>query len=124
MKRRKALGKSFSSNSIFSSKIVCADCGSILGPKVWHSTDKYRTVVWQCNHKFDKEIEKCRKEAELIATPVEKLVGQNASVAQGQDEYREKYEEYSKRYEEAYGRYQELTERKGKSLSAKSSRSR
>lgn len=59
MKRRKTLGKSFSSNSIFSSKIVCADCGSMLGPKVWHSTDKYRTVVWQCNHKFDKGKKKC-----------------------------------------------------------------
>lgn len=28
-------------------------------PKVWHSTDKYRRVVWQCNHKYDGG-EKCK----------------------------------------------------------------
>lgn len=38
--------------SIFSSKIKCGDCGSWYGSKVWHSNDKYRRVVWQCNHKF------------------------------------------------------------------------
>ena len=29
-----------------------------IGSKVWHSTDKYRGVVWQCNNKFKAE-EKC-----------------------------------------------------------------
>jgi hypothetical protein len=24
---------------------ICADCGSFYGPKVWHSTDKYKKVV-------------------------------------------------------------------------------
>ena len=38
---------------VFSGKIKCGDCGSWYGSKVWHSTDKYRKVVWQCNHKFD-----------------------------------------------------------------------
>ena len=42
-----------SSVSIFSSKIKCGDCGSWYGPKVWHSNDAYRKVIWQCNHKFD-----------------------------------------------------------------------
>ena len=42
-----------SSVSIFSSKIKCGDCGGWYGSKVWHSNDKYRKVVWQCNHKFD-----------------------------------------------------------------------
>lgn len=37
----------------FSSHIKCGECGSWYGSKVWHSTDKYRKVVWQCNHKFD-----------------------------------------------------------------------
>ena len=40
----------------FSGKIKCGKCGSWFGSKVWHSNDKYRRVVWQCNHKFD---EKC-----------------------------------------------------------------
>lgn len=38
---------------IFSGKIRCAECGSWFGSKVWHSNDKYRRVIWQCNHKFD-----------------------------------------------------------------------
>lgn len=44
-----------SSVSIFSSKIKCGECGSWYGPKVWHSNDKYRRVVWRCNHKFDND---------------------------------------------------------------------
>ena len=42
-----------SSVSIFSSKVKCGDCGSWYGPKVWHSNDPYRKVIWQCNHKFE-----------------------------------------------------------------------
>ena len=30
------------STSIFSSKIICGDCGSFYGSKVWHSNTKYR----------------------------------------------------------------------------------
>lgn len=42
----------------FSGKIVCGECGSFYGSKVWHSTSKYRRVIWQCNSKF-KNKEKC-----------------------------------------------------------------
>ena len=42
-----------SSTGLFSSKIKCGDCGSWYGSKVWHSNDKYRRIIWQCNHKFD-----------------------------------------------------------------------
>ena len=48
-----------SSASILSGRIKCGCCGSWYGPKVWHSNDKYRRVIWQCNHKFDGG-EKCR----------------------------------------------------------------
>ena len=37
----------------FSSKVRCGECGSWYGSKVWHSNDKYRRVIWQCNHKYD-----------------------------------------------------------------------
>jgi DNA invertase Pin-like site-specific DNA recombinase len=37
----------------FSSMIVCGECGSYYGRKVWHSNDKYRTVIWRCQHKYD-----------------------------------------------------------------------
>ena len=36
----------------FSSRIICGECGSYFGRKVWHSTDEYRRVIWQCNHKY------------------------------------------------------------------------
>ena len=39
----------------FSSRIVCGDCGSYFGSKVWNSTSKYRRVIWQCNSKFKGE---------------------------------------------------------------------
>lgn len=57
--RRKAMGRSYSSNGVFASRIVCGDCGEFYGSKVWHSTDKYRRTIWQCNAKF-KNGERCR----------------------------------------------------------------
>lgn len=41
--------------SPFSGKILCGDCGAVYGSKVWHSTDRYRRVIWQCNSKYDGE---------------------------------------------------------------------
>lgn len=59
MKRRKENGGRYSGVSIFSNKIKCGQCGSWYGSKVWHSNDKYRTIIYQCNHKFDGG-EKCK----------------------------------------------------------------
>ena len=39
--------------SPFSGKILCGNCGSAYGSKVWHSTDQYRRVIWQCNRKYE-----------------------------------------------------------------------
>lgn len=58
--RRVELGRTYSSKSIFSSKLVCEDCGGFYGQKVWHSTSKYRRVVWQCNKKFKNKEDKCK----------------------------------------------------------------
>ena len=57
--RRKEIGRAYSGKSVLSGKIVCGDCGARYGSKVWHSKDKYRSVVWQCNSKFDKSKKKC-----------------------------------------------------------------
>jgi regulator of replication initiation timing len=38
--------------------VKCGECGAWYGSKVWHSTDKYRRVIWQCNAKF-KGKDKC-----------------------------------------------------------------
>ena len=50
--RRKNSTRRTNGRSPFSGKIVCGDCGEIFGAKVWHSTDKYRRTIWQCNGKF------------------------------------------------------------------------
>ena len=57
--RRKEIGEVYSSSNIFSTKLVCSCCGGFFGSKVWHSTSKYRRVIWQCNHKFQNG-EKCK----------------------------------------------------------------
>ena len=55
--RRKQCRAAYSGVSPFSCKIRCGQCGSWYGAKTWHSTDKYRKCVYQCNHKY--EGEKC-----------------------------------------------------------------
>ena len=52
---RKSMGKAYSGTSIFSSRLVCGDCGELFGSKVWHSTDVYRKEIWRCNRKFDRD---------------------------------------------------------------------
>lgn len=49
--RRKGMGR-YSGVGLFSSMIKCGECGSWYGAKVWHSTDKFRKVVYRCNHKY------------------------------------------------------------------------
>lgn len=58
LSHRKNLGKSYSSNSILSSKLICEDCGSYYGSKVWHSNDPYRKIIYRCNKKYDNQF-KC-----------------------------------------------------------------
>ena len=68
IERRRKAGRQYKANAVFSSQIVGGDCGSFYGRKIWHSRDKYRTAIWQCNAKFDNEV-RCRtphfKEEEL-----------------------------------------------------------
>lgn len=52
MRKRKKANRHYSGKDCFSSRIVCGECGGYYGSKVWHSTSKYRRVIWQCNHKF------------------------------------------------------------------------
>ena len=51
--RRKQEGGRYSGVSIFSGKIKCGECGGFFGAKAWHSTDKYRRVIYRCNKKYD-----------------------------------------------------------------------
>lgn len=54
LERRKTIGRGYSGGNIFSSRIICGDCGCFYGQKVWHSNDPYRKVIWRCNRKYGK----------------------------------------------------------------------
>ena len=51
--RRKSGKNRHSGVGIFASRIKCGECGSWYGSKVWHSTSKYRRIIYRCNHKFN-----------------------------------------------------------------------
>ena len=51
IKEREKRGK-HSGVSIFANKIKCGCCDGWYGAKVWHSTDKYRRVIYHCNKKY------------------------------------------------------------------------
>ncbi len=91
LKRRKDIGN-IASTSCFSGRIVCGACGSIYGSKVWHSTSKYRRVIWQCNGKF-KGDEKCNtphlyeKDIQRIFLDfVNDLIKDRAAISEGLNE--------------------------------------
>ena len=57
-RRKRSTGSRYSGVSIFSNKVKCGDCGGWYGSKVWHSNDKYRRIIYRCNHKYGDE--KCK----------------------------------------------------------------
>ena len=52
LKQRKGKRGYKASDSPFSGRVICGECGGVYGSKVWHSTSKYRRTIWQCNHKY------------------------------------------------------------------------
>ena len=54
-RRKRTKNSRYSGVSIFSNRIKCGCCGAWFGSKVWHSTDKYRRVIYRCNRKYDSE---------------------------------------------------------------------
>jgi site-specific DNA recombinase len=86
IKQRKTMKNRHSSAGIFSSKIICGECGGLYGSKVWHSTSKYRRVIFQCNNKF-KGVDKCKTPhvteddiKKLFVTAVNKLISNKDEV--------------------------------------------
>lgn len=149
MAHRKSLGKHRNSLSLFSSKIICGDCGASYGSKLWHSTSKYRRTIWQCNHKFsgdrkcttphlyeddikrlfmaalselyadredlintcqtaiteltdtaglDTELAELSDNMDVLAGRIERLISENASTAQDQDDFNCRYDALAGRY--------------------------
>ena len=58
LRKRKESSRRTTSQSPFSGRVFCGDCGEQYGPKVWYSNSQYRRVIWQCNRKFKGEV-KC-----------------------------------------------------------------
>lgn len=58
MKRRAGYGR-YSAVSIFCSKVQCGCCGGWYGRMVWHSTDKYRRVIYKCHRKMKRGERPC-----------------------------------------------------------------
>lgn len=91
MQKRKASGKQRGYTNCFSNKIVCAECGSFYGCKIWHSNSKYRRIIWQCNHKY-KNKEKC-KTPHLYEDELKKaFVGAFNSILQNKDDVISSYD--------------------------------
>ncbi len=60
--RRLMLNGKYSGTDILTSRIKCGECGGSYGAKVWHSNDKYRKIVYQCNRKYSGK-ENCKTPA-------------------------------------------------------------
>ena len=58
LRRRKESSRRTTSQSPFSGRVFCGDCGSRYTPITWHSNDKYRRIIWQCINKFHNPV-KC-----------------------------------------------------------------
>ncbi len=70
LERRSNNKSRYSGVDILASKIICGECGSSYSPKVWHSTDQYRRVIYQCGHKYNGK--KCGT-PHLIAEEIHKI---------------------------------------------------
>ena len=86
MERRTREGGRYSGVSIFSGKIRCGACGGSFGAKVWHSTDKYRRIIYRCNNKYDGQ--KCQTShvtedeiKEAFVTAFNRLVTEREEIA-------------------------------------------
>lgn len=49
--RRRHTDNDYAGMEIFSSRIICGECGCYYSPRIWYSTNRYRKVIWQCRRK-------------------------------------------------------------------------
>ena len=83
--RRLMLNGKYSGTDILTSRIKCGECGGSYGAKVWHSSSKYKKVIYQCNRKYAGK-EKCKTPA-IRADDVEaRFVNAVNSILENKDE--------------------------------------
>lgn len=76
--------ESYSGVGIFSSIIKCGECGSFYGSKVVHSNDKYRKIMYRCNHKYQGE--KCKTPSVSEDTIIETFLKATKQLISDKDE--------------------------------------
>ena len=74
----------YSGVGIFSSIIKCGECGSFYGSKVVHSNDKYRKIMYRCNHKYQGE--KCKTPSVSEDTIIETFLKATKQLISEKDE--------------------------------------
>ena len=137
---------------LLSGRIKCGDCGGWYGSKVWHSPEKCKRTVWQCNQKYKNEVrcttpyldeasvkerftvavnrllsgrdaaiaayemgmaktldtteleaqqQELLSEMEVLNGMIQQMIRQNATVAQDQTEYNQRFNSLSQKFKEA-----------------------
>lgn len=51
MDKRRFPDDTLSPSEMFTARIVCGECGGFYEPKILHSTNKYRRIIWKCPNK-------------------------------------------------------------------------
>ena len=110
--------------SVLANKVICGDCGSVYITKIWHSTSKYKRIIFQCSDKY-KNKERCttphlyeeelKEKEETLTIEVDKLskelnqlVASNATTTQNQVEYDEKYNNLYSNYSSALNKLKRI----------------
>lgn len=120
----------YSGVGCFSSIIKCGECGSWYGAKVWHSTDKYRRVIYRCNKKYGKGC-KCKTPhitedeiKEMFIKAANELFSEKAEIIENtktmmdmvcrmaldQNEYERRYADLTERYNTIKSEYDKISE--------------
>ncbi|MBR4742665.1 MAG: recombinase family protein [Oscillospiraceae bacterium] len=136
---------------LLSGRIKCGDCGGWYGSKVWHSPEKCKRTVWQCNQKYKNEVrcttpyldeasvkerftvavnqllagrdaaivayeqgmaltldttaleaqqQELLSEMEVLNGMIQQMIRQNATVAQDQTEYKQRFDSLSQKFKD------------------------
>ena len=73
---------------LLSGRIKCGDCGGWYGSKVWHSPEKCKRTIWQCNHKYKNEVrcttqylDEATVKQRFVVAANQLLAGRDAAIA-------------------------------------------
>ena len=98
-----------------SQMVRCGVCGGLYYKKIWHSTDKYRKIIWQCNtkskcktpHVYEDEIK------QVFIRAVNKMIANKDAVLSAFAEIRDSIyneAEWVEKQQQAYDKLEEKTE--------------